>query len=92
MKRKKKLGQRVGELDEYLKACRLASRIVELEKNGGRWVAKDRPHKNKKAYDRKRDRKIEVPFNLGTIYLLPIQIISVKKSKFHRHLSRNNKK
>ena len=62
MKRKKKPGPRVGELEEYLKACRLASRIDELERNGGRWVAKDRPHKNMKAYDRKRDRKIEVPF------------------------------
>lgn len=62
MAKKKKQGNRVGELEEYLKANRRASRIEELERNGGRWVATHRIHKNMKAYDRKRDRKIEVPF------------------------------
>ena len=62
MGKKRKYGPRVGELEEYLKACRKASRLEELERNGGRWVAKDRPHKNRKIYDRKRDRRIEVPF------------------------------
>lgn len=52
--------------EDYLKANRKASREIELEQNGGRWVAKDRPHKNKKAYNRKRDRQVDLsgPFNV----------------------------
>ena len=45
--------------DEYLRVNKMFARQEELERNGGRWVAKDRPHKNKKKYDRKRDRKIK---------------------------------
>lgn len=59
MKRTKKTKLHIGGLDEYIKANRKAAREIELETNGGRWVAKDRPHKNQKAYNRKRDRKID---------------------------------
>lgn len=45
--------------EEYIRINRMMSRKEELEKNGGRWVAVNRPHKNKKKYDRKRDRKID---------------------------------
>ena len=45
--------------EDYVKANRELSRKEELEMNGWRWVAKDRPHKNKKKYDRKRDRAID---------------------------------
>ena len=57
--------QHIG-FEDYLKANRKASREIELEQNGGRWVAKDRPHKNKKAYNRKRDRQVDLngPFNV----------------------------
>ena len=44
---------------DYIKAMRKANREIELERNGGRWIAVDRPHKNKKKYDRKRDKKID---------------------------------
>lgn len=57
--------------NDYIKANKKASREIELEQNGGRWVAKDRPHKNKKAYDRKRDKKInfDLPlFSHSNIY------------------------
>lgn len=49
----------------YIKACRKAEREIELERNGMRWISIDRPHKNKKKYDRKRDKrvKLEYPFN-----------------------------
>ena len=57
-KRKKRLKSRVGDFDEYVKVNRSLSRIEELERNGWRWVAKDRPHKSKKIYDRKRDRRV----------------------------------
>jgi len=54
MKRKKKLT--IG-VDEYIKANKRLAREEELQRNGGRWVAKDRPHKNLKKYDRKRDKR-----------------------------------
>lgn len=43
---------------EYIKINKSLARLEELERNGGRWIAVNRPHKNKKKYDRKRDRKI----------------------------------
>lgn len=46
-------------LEDYINANRKASREIELERNGGRWKAVDRPHRNKKKYDRKRDRRID---------------------------------
>lgn len=44
-------------IEDYIKANKKLAREEELERNGGRWVAKDRPHKNLKRYDRKRDKK-----------------------------------
>ena len=44
-------------IEGYIKANKKLAREEELERNGGRWVAKDRPHKNLKKYDRKRDKK-----------------------------------
>jgi hypothetical protein len=41
-----------------LKSFRKANRDIELERNGGRWIAINRPHKNLKKYDRKRDKKV----------------------------------
>ena len=60
MKKKANKSSRVGELEEYLKAIKKADRESELERNGGKWVAKDRPHKNKKRYDRKRDKNVDI--------------------------------
>lgn len=51
----KKQNMRIG--DDYIKIQRKLNREFELERNGGRWIAVDRPWKNKKAYDRKRDKK-----------------------------------
>lgn len=53
---KKKTKKTIG-LDDYIKANKKLAREEELRLNGGRWVAKDRPHKNLKKYDRKRDKK-----------------------------------
>ena len=33
---------------DVLSAFKEANRSIELERNGGRWIAKDRPHKNSK--------------------------------------------
>ena len=51
------------DFSDYVQANRMLARQEELEHNGGRWVAKDRPHKSKKLYDRKRDRRIDGPFD-----------------------------
>ncbi len=61
--------------DDYIKACRKASREIELERNGGRWIAKDRPHKSKKQYNRRRDRRVTLddPFNLFTSVILQLR-------------------
>lgn len=44
-------------VEDYIKANKKFAREEEMARNGGRWVAKDRPHKNMKKYDRKRDKK-----------------------------------
>lgn len=54
MKKQKKISFGV---EDYIKANKKLAREEELARNGGRWVAKDRPHKNLKKYDRKRDKK-----------------------------------
>ena len=46
--------------DDYLKIQRKLNRELELEKNGGRWISVNRIHKSKKAYDRKRDKKVKM--------------------------------
>lgn len=42
---------------DALSAFKEANRLIEMERNGGRWIAKDRPHKNKKKYCRKDSKK-----------------------------------
>ena len=56
MAKKKKNTMRIGE--DYITIQKMLNRELELERNGGRWIQIDRPHKNKKLYSRKRDRKI----------------------------------
>ena len=55
MSKKKKNNQ----LNDVVKALRRAERELQLERNGydHPWVAMTITHKNKKAYNRKRDRK-----------------------------------
>lgn len=59
MKRCKKPQKISVTIDDYIKANKAINRLEELKRNGGRWTAVNRPHKNKKKYDRKRDRKID---------------------------------
>ena len=54
-KRRKKL----SEEEIFLKAFKKANREIEMERNDGKWVCTHRVWKNKKAYNRKRDRKID---------------------------------
>ncbi len=53
-KKRKKL----SEEEIFLKAFKKANREIEMERNDGKWIATHRVWKNKKAYNRKRDRKI----------------------------------
>ncbi|MDR2948315.1 MAG: hypothetical protein ACK5KL_02920 [Dysgonomonas sp.] len=43
-------------IDDYIKAVKKADREDELSKSAG-WKRKTNVHKNKKIYDRKRDKK-----------------------------------
>lgn len=54
-KKRKKL----SEQEIFLKAFKKANREIEMERNDGKWIATTRIWKNKKAYNRKRDRKID---------------------------------
>lgn len=51
----------IGTLEDYIKANRKASREIELEANGGKWVAKNKIHKSKKAYNRKEGKHVDFP-------------------------------
>lgn len=59
MGKKRKKTILVADEKEYLRINRAINRLEELERNGGRWIAVDRPHKNYKKYNRKRDRRID---------------------------------
>lgn len=48
--------QKSNHLSDYLKSNRKGSREAELMVSPG-WTAKDRPHKNRKMYDRKREKR-----------------------------------
>ena len=54
-KKRKKL----SEEEIFLKAFKKANRDIEMERNDGKWIATHRVWKNKKVYNRKRDRKID---------------------------------
>lgn len=43
--------------EDCIKAFRKVNREIEMERNGGRWIAIDRPHRNKKKYYRKEKHK-----------------------------------
>ena len=48
--------QKTTPLSDYLKSNRKGSREAELMISPG-WAAKDRPHKNRKMYDRKQEKR-----------------------------------
>lgn len=67
MKTRKK--KRISFNEEYLRANKKANREIEFERNGGRWIAIDRPHKNKKKYDRKRDKRVNLEYPFHYVYI-----------------------
>lgn len=54
-KKKKKLSQE----EIFLKAFKKANREIEMERNDGKWISTHKIWKNKKAYNRKRDRRTD---------------------------------
>lgn len=62
--------------DDYLKIQRKLNRELELERNGGRWISINRVHKSKKAYDRKRDKKVKMDDSCLSFFLPCIVIAS----------------
>lgn len=46
----------------FIKAFKKANREVEMERNNGMWVRSTTVHKNKKAYDRKRDKRVVLTY------------------------------
>lgn len=63
-KKRKKLSQE----EIFLKAFKKANREIEMERNDGKWVCTHQVWKNKKAYNRKRDRKRNTDY-LFYVYL-----------------------
>ena len=62
--------------EDVWKSFRRANREIEFLRNGGgQWVAKDRPWKNKKKYDRKRDRRIN--FNCPSFFEICVATINL---------------
>ena len=58
MGKKKKKKNNIQE--DIIKAMRKANREIELERNGGRWIAVHRTHKNMNKHDRKSDSKVDL--------------------------------
>lgn len=56
---------------DVIKALHISSKQAEVERNGGnQWVAVNRPHKNKKKYNRK-DMKKDLSNLLDRSYYFP---------------------
>lgn len=62
-----------------------------MERNGGRWISIDRPHKNKKKYNRKDNKKESskfiddsfiVLYNYYKLFMMPFFSILRKYSTF----------
>lgn len=58
MRQKKK--KKTSSFEDYIKANKKINREIELERNGGRWIAIDKPHRNKKKYYRKNKHKMGI--------------------------------
>ena len=76
-KKRKKL----SEEEIFLKAFKKANREIEMERNDGKWVCTHRVWKNKKAYNRKRDRKIDSD---GLFFCLYQYVLNISLFTYHK--------
>ena len=75
-KRKKK----ATEQEMFIKAFRKANRELEMERNDGKWVATHRVWKNKKAYNRRRDRKFDTDY----LFSVLLKVFIFKNHPFYQ--------
>lgn len=75
-KRKKK----ATEQEMFIKAFRKANRELEMERYDGKWVATHRVWKNKKAYNRKRDRKFDTDY----LFSVLLKVFIIKNHPFYQ--------
>lgn len=75
-KRKKK----ATEQEMFIKAFRKANRELEMERNDGKWVATHRVWKNKKYYNRKRDRKFDTDY----LFSVLLNVFIIKNHPFYQ--------
>lgn len=74
MNRKKK--KKPDKQSDQILALHIAGRQDQFERNGGgQWVSVNRPHKNKKKYDRKQIRK-EDRNNLPYFFIIKVIFIN----------------
>ena len=72
---------------DALSAFKEANRLIEMERNGGRWIAKDRPHKNKKKYCRKDSKKELSRMIDGSSFVLYHSFANFVLSKIKNYVS-----
>ena len=72
---------RIGE--DYIKIQRKLNREIELERNGGHWVAVRKVHKSKKDYNRKRGRKVDLNDSCPYFYAQPLKSNPIKLNTYH---------
>lgn len=64
---------------DVIKALHISSKQAEIERNGGmQWVAVNRPHKNKKKYNRKDNKKDLSNILDRSYYFFEIQLIKFR--------------
>lgn len=78
MANKKK--KKATEQEMFIKAFRKANRELEMERNDGKWVATHRVWKNKKAYNRKRDRKFDTDY----LFSVLLKVFIFKNRPFYQ--------
>jgi len=66
-----------SETDDYLKAIKKADRDLGYELDGPGWNAKDKAHKNKKQYDRKRDKKTSLNVSVNEEVLSKSEVVTM---------------
>lgn len=57
--------KKVSDLDSYIKTIKKADREIEMDVYGPGFKSKDKAHKDKSKYDRKRDMKINLNDNIN---------------------------
>lgn len=84
------MGKKKKDCNDVVKALRRAERELQFERNGydHPWVAMNVIHKNKKAYNRKRDRKNFDYSSDGLSFLYIMYAINIHIHQVHHAISK----